>query len=262
MPGGGDHGPSAARRRGAMQLTEGRSSEWQDAAAATIDRVTGGSGPRLNQKDRGVCIRRAAADFTRGVGERPSWIPWPLPPRPNSFPRTPFAELGKRFSAADHRGISNHRGFGWENPRVFALRTNGRNWKTGVLTAEASPRPRLRSRRPGSPRALTGHGSFPGVGGAWASVSPRGIRCFEGRWPGPAGVASVGTLPRCLGTHTRFTRIFVGFSKNLRSGGPSPATLAARSAAKSAVRHSGARNSRLTVREWLALPAALADRYR
>jgi hypothetical protein len=126
-------------------------------------------------------------------------------------------ELQKRFLDG-HRGTSNHPGFGWGKPRVFALRTNGRNWKMGFLPTEASPRPRLRSRPPSSPRALTARGSFPRVGGARASVSHRREPCFEGcgsfpRTPHgpravshhrmrcflaavPNGVASAGTLPR------------------------------------------------------------------
>jgi hypothetical protein len=106
-------------------------------------------------------------------------------------------ELQKRFLDG-HRGTSNHPGFGWGKPRVFALRTNGRNWKMGFLPTEASPRPRLRSWPPSSPRALTARGSFPRVGGPGATVSHRRKPCFEWRRavPDGAGVGVAGTLPR------------------------------------------------------------------
>lgn len=141
-------------------------------------------------------------------------------------------ELEKRFLDG-HRGTTNHPGFGWDKPRVFIPHTDGRNRKTGVLPPEASPRPRLRSRHQRSPRALTGRGSYPGGGGTWASASPRRIRCFEGRWPGPGGqrwnTAAPPKNPRQI--HANFCRVFEKSAER----GPPPATLAARSALKSAL---------------------------
>jgi hypothetical protein len=140
------------------------------------------------------------------------WGWWPAVTETKPYCSARGRELPKRFLDG-HRGASIHPGFGRDKPRVFALRTNGRNWKTGFLPTEASPRPRLRSRPPSSPRALTARGSFPRVGGAWATVSHRRKPCFEWCRAFPNGVASAGTLPRRPRTHDPLARISGGFSK-------------------------------------------------